>query len=258
MNVLVTGGGGFIGAALVKKLVDLDHKVTSFSRSDYPELKQISVNTIKGNLTDQNAVKAACAKKDMVFHVAAKAGIWGQYKDYYQANVRGTENVIQACLKQNVKYLIFTSSASVVFNGTNLEGVDESLPYPTQALSNYTFSKALAEQIVLNTNSSKLKTLSLRPHLVWGPGDRHIIPRIIKRAKSGKLRKIRNGQHLIDTTYIDNCVSAHICASKAMIENPESAGKAYFVSNGEPIPVWEFINNLLKSANLKPLGKIVL
>ncbi len=253
MNVLVTGGGGFIGSALVSRLLELNHQVTSFSRCDYPELRQIGVKTLKGDLTDLNDVKIACAKKDIVFHVAAKAGICGPYKNYYQTNVLGTKNIIKACSVEKVKYLIFTSSASVVFAGKNLEGADESLSYPAKPLSNYTATKALAEQAVLAANSPELSTLSLRPHLVWGPEDRHIIPRIIQRAQSGKLRMIGSGQHLIDTTYIDNCVSAHICAAAALKNNPDAAGKVYFISNGEPIPVREFIKNILKSANLAPV-----
>lgn len=250
MNVLVTGGGGFIGSALVSRLLELNHQVTSFSRSDYPELRKIGVETIRGDLTDLNAVKTACAQKDIVFHVAAKAGIWGPYKKYFQTNVQGTNNIIKACLSEKVKYLIFTSSASVVFDGKNLNGADESLSYPANPLSNYTATKALAEQSVLAANSPELSTISLRPHLVWGPGDRHIIPGIIQRAKSLKLRMIGPGQNLIDTTYIDNCVSAHICAATAIKRNQDAQGRAYFISNGDPIPVREFINTILKSANL--------
>ena len=257
MNILVTGGGGFIGAALVRRLVELNHQVTSFSRSDYPELKQIGVETIKGDLTDLNAVKTACVRKDIVFHVAAKAGIWGPYFEYYQTNVQGTKNILQACLMEQVKYLVFTSSASVVFKGNKLEGANESESYPANPLSSYTATKALAEQNVLEANSPELSTLSLRPHLVWGPGDRHIIPRIIQRAISGKLRLIGTGQYLIDTTYIDNCVSAHICAATAIKNNPDVPGKPYFISNGEPFPVQEFIKAVLKSANIFPVKKFL-
>lgn len=250
MNALVTGGGGFIGAALIKQLVKQGYKAASFSRGDYPDLRRLGIEVINGNLTDQETIKMACAGKDIVFHVAAKAGVWGSYQEYYRPNVQGTQNVLNACLSQGVKYLIFTSSASVVFNGKNIEGANEMLPYPSRSMSHYTATKALAEQYVLKTNCSELKTLSLRPHLVWGPGDSHIIPGIIARARSGKLQRIGKGNELIDTTYIDNCVSAHLCAAEAIKQNPNAAGKAYFITNGEPIPVWDFINGILKSACL--------
>lgn len=254
MNVLVTGGGGFIGSALARQLVTQGDKVVSFSRGDYPALRRLGIEIIRGNLSDREAIVNACTGRDIVFHVAAKVGVWGSYKAYYQSNVQGTENVVKACLAHGVDRLIFTSSASVVFNGSNIEGMNESLPYPSRPMSHYTATKALAEKGVIAANSSNLKTLSLRLHLVWGPGDKHILPGIIKRAKAGKLRRIGNDDHLIDTTYIDNAVSAHICAAKTMEQNSEVAGKAYFISNGEPIPLMDFINNILKSAGLPPVN----
>jgi len=254
MNVLVTGGGGFIGFALVQQLVARGDRVTSFSRGDYPALRRLGIEIIRGDLSDQDAIVKACTGRDIVFHVAAKVGVWGPYRAYYQSNVQGTENVVKACLIHSVNRLIFTSSASVVFNGSNIEGMNESLPYPSRQMSHYTATKALAEQCVIAANSSNLKTLSLRPHLVWGPGDRHILPGIINRAKAGKLRRIGDDDHLIDTTYIDNAVSAHICAVKTMEQNPEVTGKAYFISNGEPITLMDFINNILKSAGLPPVN----
>ena len=201
-------------------------------------------------MTDPEAITKACWRKDIVFHVAGKAGVWGDYPEYYKPNVQGTQTVVNGCKLQEVKYLIFTSSASVVFNGKNIEGGNETLPYPSRSMSHYTATKALAEQYVLKTNCSELKTLSLRPHLVWGPGDSHIIPGIVARARSGKLRRIGEGKNLIDTIYIDNCVSAHLCAAEAIKQNPNAAGKAYFITNGEPLPVWDFINGILKSACL--------
>ncbi len=176
MKALVTGGGGFIGSALVRELVKRGFNVTSFSRGDYPELKQIGVVVKRGDLCDRESVLNACDGVDIIFHVAAKAGIWGSYKDYYMTNVRGTENIVYACKKKKTKWLIYTSSASVVFDGSDIKGSNESLSYPHRPLSNYTATKALAEQCVLNADSTSLKTLALRPHIVLGPGDNHLIP----------------------------------------------------------------------------------
>jgi nucleoside-diphosphate-sugar epimerase len=257
MRVLVTGGGGFIGGALVRQLLTMGYKVASFSRGDYPELGEAGVEAIRGDLADPEALTRACANRDIVFHTAALAGVWGPYRDYYLANVKGTENLVNACLTQGVNRLIFTGSASVVFGGTGIEGGDESLPYPSRPLSHYTATKALSESCVLEANSPKLKTLSLRPHVVWGPGDRHIIPRIIKLARSGKLRRIGNGCHLVDTTYITNAVSAHLCAAEAMARHPAVAGRAYFISNGEPTPIWDFVDRILGAAGLSPVRAAV-
>lgn len=257
MKALVTGGGGFIGAALSKQLLKNSYETASFSRSEYPDLRKLGIEIIRGNLTDPEAVIKACAGRDIVFHVAAKAGVWGAYQEYYRPNVLGTQNVVNACMLQRVKYLIFTSSASVIFDGKNIEGANEKLPYPSRSMSHYTATKALAEQYVLRANCSSLKTLSLRPHLVWGPGDSHIIPRVIERARSGKLKRIGEGKNLIDTIYIDNCVSAHLCAANAIKQNPNSAGKAYFITNGEPLPAWDFINYILEAACMPPIKKSI-
>lgn len=257
MRALVTGGGGFIGSALVHELVKTGFNITSFSRGDYPELRKNGVVVKMGDISDREAVLNACDDIDIVFHVAAKAGIWGSYRDYYMTNVRGTENIVYACKEKKIKWLIYTSSASVVFDGIDINGSNESLPYPSQPLSNYTATKALAEQCVMKANSNSLKTLALRPHIVLGPGDNHLIPRLIAQARAGKLRQIGSGRNLTDISYIDNVVAAHICAVKAIMKNPDVSGKAYFISNGEPVLLWDFINEVLKNAGLEPINKSV-
>jgi nucleoside-diphosphate-sugar epimerase len=208
MNVLVTGGGGFMGMALIKRLINEGHKVTSFSRREYPLHWALGINSVQADLRDTEAILKACAKKDAVFHLAAKVGIWGSYEDYCSINVTGTENVINACREQEVNRIIFTSASSVVFDGSDLVGIDESHPYPEKHLSHYSFTKARAEQLILDANSDDLRTISLRPHLVWGPYDAHLIPGVLKRAHSGKLRRIGDQEHFIDTTYIDNMVDS--------------------------------------------------
>ncbi|MCK5145652.1 NAD-dependent epimerase/dehydratase family protein [bacterium] len=257
MNILVTGGGGFIGGALIKRLVNEGHNVASFSRQAYPEHQHLGIESIRGDLSDLDVVTKACRGRDAVFHTAAKVGIWGTHDDFYQSNVIGTENVIKACLSQDVHHLIFTSSASVIFGGNAIEGADESLPYPEQPQSSYTATKAMAEQCILKANSSRLKTISLRPHLVWGPGDNHIIPGIIARGRTGKLRRIGTTSPLVDTTYIDNAVSAHICALSAIDQNTEAAGRAYFISNAAPIVIWDFINDILNSAGISSIKRTI-
>ncbi len=255
MNVLVTGGGGFIGRAIINGLLDKNYQVSSISRNPYPNLKSIGVETIRGDIRDRDKMLQACKGIDAVFHVAAKVGLWGKYKDFYKTNVDGTKNVIRACLAHQVKYLIFTSSASVVFDGTNIEGGNESLPYPLKPVSNYTATKALAEKLILAANGQSLKTISLRPHLVWGPGDKHIMPGILQRARSGKLRQIGNNNNLVDTTYIDNLTDAHLLALKALTENRGADGKAYFITNGEPVRIWDFINAIITTYDLQPIEK---
>jgi 2-alkyl-3-oxoalkanoate reductase len=257
MKAFITGGGGFIGYALVCELVRRGYRVTSFSRNDYPALREIGVDIKRGDISDTNAILKACEHMDIIFHVAAKAGASGYYRDYFRTNVTGTSNIIHACKINKIKYLVYTSSASVVFDGSNIEGSDESLPYPARPLSYYTGTKALAEQLILKVNSPALRTLALRPHLVYGQGDNHLIPKIISLAKTGRLRRIGGCKNLVDVSYIDNVVMAHINAARAMINNPAVTGEAYFITNGEPVLLWDFLDMILQASGLEPLKKRV-
>jgi nucleoside-diphosphate-sugar epimerase len=255
MNVLVTGGGGFMGMALIKRLIKEGHKVTSFSRREYPLHWALGISSIQADIRDYDAVEKACEDRDVVFHIAAKVGIWGEYDSYYSINVTGTRNVIEACRKQGVGRVVFTSSSSVVFDGSDLYGIDETYPYPAKYHSHYSATKAMAEQLIIESNSVSLKTISLRPHLVWGPYDAHLIPGILKRASSGKLRRIGDKEHFIDTTYIDNMVDALLLAAESLQTEPEAAGRNFFITNGEPARVWDFVNSIIQIAGHEPVQK---
>jgi len=248
MKALVTGGGGFLGLAIVRRLVDQGTTVCSFSRRRHDELDALDVEQRLGDLADEAAVRAAVAGCDVVFHVAAKPGIWGSYEDYHRTNVIGTKNVIAACREQGVSRLVYTSSPSVVFDGRDMEGVDESVPYPSRFAAHYPRTKAAAEQLVRAANDDRLGTVSLRPHLVWGPGDNHLLPRLIARARAGQLRRIGNPQKLVDTVYIDNAADAHLLAAEKLQPGAVVAGRVYFISQGEPVNLWELINRLLEAA----------
>jgi nucleoside-diphosphate-sugar epimerase len=255
MKVLVTGGGGFMGMALIKRLIADGHKVTSFSRREYPLHWALGISSVQADIRDLKALEKACKGKDVVFHLAAKVGIWGKYEDYESVNVTGTRNVIEACRNQGVGRIVFTSSSSVVFDGSDLEGIDESVPYPEHHGSHYSSTKAMAEKLVMEANSDSLKTISLRPHLVWGPYDTHLIPGVLKRAGSEKLRRIGDKEHFIDTTYIDNMTDALLLATEALASNPEAEGKAFFITNGEPARVWDFVNSIIQIAGFPPVQK---
>ena len=250
MNALITGGGGFIGSALARELKKMGFTITIFCRGDYPELKSMGAKIKRGDISDRGAVSDACEKIDIVFHVAAKAGMWGSYKDYFNTNVTGTENIVNACRRNRIKWLVFTSSASVVFDGKEIRGGDESLPYPGSPVSYYTGTKALAERCVLNADTESMRTIALRPHIVIGPGDRHLLPRLLDRAGKGNLKQVGNGNNFVDLTYIDNVVKAHICAARAIMDKPDTSGRPYFISNGEPVQLWEVINTILEGAGM--------
>jgi len=186
MKAFVTGGGGFLGLALVKILREGGHDVVSLQRGYYPELEKTGTRCFRGDIGDLEGVKEAAAGCDTVFHVAAKAGVWGKYDDYYRANVLGTRNIIDACRDLKIPRLIFTSSPSAIFSGRDENGIDESAPYPRKHLATYPRTKAIAEGLVLSANGGGLATVALRPHLIWGPGDPHLVPRVIERAIAGR------------------------------------------------------------------------
>lgn len=253
MKALVTGGGGFLGGVIVRMLRERGDQVVSISRSSYPELAALGVAQVQADLADKTAVIKAAEGCEIIFHVAAKAGIWGSYESFYQANVTGTENVLEACRIHEITRLVYTSSPSVVFDGNDVEGGDESLPYPDHFEAFYPQTKALAEQLVLQANSPQLATVSLRPHLIWGPGDNHLVPRIIAKGKSGRLRRIGNRPCLVDTVYVDNAAKAHLQAANQLEPGSPVAGKAYFISNGEPLPLWEMVNRILAAGGVMPV-----
>ena len=257
MKVLVTGGGGFLGKAIVKLLLKQGATVRSFSRNNYPSLDKLGVAQFTGDLNQLDAVKKAVDGCDLVYHVAAKAGVWGSYDDFYQPNVVGTKNIITACKECGVTKLVYTSSPSVVFDGSDMAGIDESTPYPDHYLAFYPQTKAAAERAILFANDMKLATVSLRPHLIWGPEDNHLVPRIIARGKAGALRRIGSSECLVDTVYIDNAAQAHIQAAAKLAVGTVVAGKAYFISNDEPLPLWEIVNKILAAGNVAPVTRTI-
>ena len=257
MRVLVTGGGGFLGGVIVRQLIERGDAVRSFSRGEYPELARLGAEQFRGDLAEREALLRAAAGCDVVFHVAAKAGIWGPYREFFSANVTGTENVIAACRAHGIRRLVYTSSPSVAFDGRDVEGGDESLPYPAHYEAHYPRTKAQSEQLVLAANSPSLATVSLRPHLIWGPGDNHLVPRLVAKARSGRLRRIGNRPCLVDTVYVDNAARAHLLAADRLFPGSQVSGRAYFISNGEPVPLWEMVNSIVTAAGLPPVARSI-
>ncbi len=258
MNTLVTGGGGFLGRYVVEQLVARGDRVRALCRGSYGELDALGVQTVRASLTDRRATVEACRGIDVVYHLAGVAGIWGPWEHFHSVNVLGTQNIVQGCRQHGVARLVYTSSPSVTFDGSDQNGVDESVSYPARWLCHYPHSKALAEQHVLAANGSGgLLTCSLRPHLIWGPRDRHLIPRLLARARAGRLRRVGDGTNLIDMIYVENAATAHLQAADALTANSPVAGRAYFISQGEPVNCWGWIDEILALADLPPIKKSI-
>jgi 2-alkyl-3-oxoalkanoate reductase len=250
MKVLVTGGGGFLGSAIVRMLVARGDEVTVVARGDYPELVAAGVRLHRGDLADAAAVDAAFVGQELVIHAAAKPGVWGPYEDFYRSNVLATRVVLEACRKYGISRLVYTSSPSVVFDAGDHENAGNDLPYPSSYLAVYPQTKAEAEREVLAANSPTLATVSLRPHLIWGPGDPNLLPRLVDRARRGRLRIVGDGKNKVSLTYIDNAAAAHLQAADRLVPGCSWAGQAYFVNDPEPVVLWEWINQMLRRLDI--------
>jgi nucleoside-diphosphate-sugar epimerase len=252
-KALVTGGGGFVGKAVVMQLLELGVETRVIGRHRYPDIEAAGAECFVGNISNPQVMTEAARGVDIVFHVAALAGIWGSWQDYYLSNVVGTEKVIESCQANNVSMLIYTSTPSVVFNGRDIQGADERLDYAEKSLCHYATSKIMAEKMILDANSSDLRTCALRPHLIWGPGDPHLLPRLLTSGKKKQLKRVGDGANLVDISYIDNVAHAHILAAKNLAGKGTASGKPYFISQGTPVNLWNWINALFAEMAISPV-----
>ena len=254
MKVLVTGGNGFLGRAVVAELVRRGHEVLSMSRRLAPDLP---VRTITADLRNCEAVERAVAGHEAVVHCAALTGLAGPRADFWRTNVEGTRHVLAACRLHQVPRLVHTSSPSVVFDGRDHRRADESLPYARRFLAAYPETKAVAEREVLAANSPVLATLALRPHLVLGPGDEQLLPRLVARARAGRLRIVCGGANEISFTWVENAAAAHADALERLAPGAACAGRAYFVAQAEPVALWPWLTELFARAGVPAPGRRV-
>ncbi|MGB7327178.1 MAG: NAD-dependent epimerase/dehydratase family protein [Rubripirellula sp.] len=263
MRILVTGCGGFLGSEIVRQLIARGEEVVGISRKDYPDLVRAGMKSVRGDLADADFVRSTIAADDSgrpfdgVVHTAAVAAVWGPWDYFYRNNTLATENVIAACTVAGVERLIFTSSPSVTFAGQHQRGVDESEPYPTKWLCHYPHTKALAEQAVLAADQAGgMRTVSLRPHLIWGENDPHLLPRMLDRARRKRLRIVGDGRNRVDTVHVINAAAAHLDAFDALGRDPDrAAGRAYFIAQDEPVNCWNWIAEICRIGGVEPPQK---
>jgi 2-alkyl-3-oxoalkanoate reductase len=265
MHALVTGGGGFLGGYIVEALVARGDRVRSFGRGVYPELSAQGVEVVRGDIRDNEALGAACAGVECVFHCAAIAGIGADRDAYDSINRRGTELLLANARRHGISRFVYTSSPSVVFAGQDQCGIDETAPYDFAWMAAngayYSYTKACAEQTVLAAHGDELRTCALRPHLIWGPGDMHLVPRLLARARAGRLWRVGDGSNLVDVTYVENAAEAHLLAADALgarsgdLRTTDVGGKAYFISQGEAVNCWQWVNDVLALAGLPAVEK---
>jgi nucleoside-diphosphate-sugar epimerase len=258
-RALVTGGGGFIGRAIVGRLLARGSTVRVLGRGAYPDLESRGVEVVRGDIADAAVAGRACNEVDVVHHVAACVELFHDREELVRTNVEGTRNLLAAAASHGVRRFVFTSSASVVFGDHDQEGIDETAPYPARFSSPYAETKAMAERLVLDANDrGELRTVALRPHLVWGPGDTHFIPTLLERARAGRLVRVGKGENKVDITYIDNIAEAHLLAEEKLGNSGAgAAGRAFFISQGEAVNAWDFIAELVTRFGFTPPRRAV-
>ena len=251
-KILVTGYGGFLGAEVTRQLLAAGYQVRGLARSIYPELQSLGVEAVRGDVSHRQTAVSACAGCDAIVHTAAKAGVWGAWHEYYRINTQATSHLLEGAHQHNVAAFVHCSSPSVTFAGTPQSGVDESVPYPDRWLCAYPHTKALAEQAVLAAAAvGRVRTCALRPHLIWGAGDPHLFPRVIQRARQGRLRRVGAGTNLIDVVHVSGAARAHVQAvEKLLAGDSQLNGQALFLSDGEPVACWEWISRILNAADV--------
>lgn len=252
-KILVTGYGGFLGAEVARQLLAAGYQVRGLARGTYPELQSLGVEAVRGDVSHRQTALSACAGCDAIVHTAAKAGVWGAWSEYYRINTQATSHLLEGAHQHGLAAFVHCSSPSVTFAGKPQSGVDESVPYPDQWLCAYPHSKALAEQAVLAAAAAgRVRACALRPHLIWGTGDPHLFPRVIQRARQGRLRRVGSGTNLIDVVHVSGAARAHVQAvEKLLAGDSQLNGQAMFLSDGAPIACWEWISRILHAADVR-------
>lgn len=243
MKVLVTGATSMIGVATVQELLRLGHEVRILQRGEAP----LNVEVVRGDIRDAEVVTRAVSGCDVVIHAAAKVGLVGSYAEFYDINVAGTKNVVEAAVEAGCRGIVYVSSPSVSYSRIPVNG--ESAPPATDdVIGHYSKTKSIAERLVIAER--RIATVAIRPHLVWGPGDTQLVGRIVERARQNRLALVNRGEAIVDTTYIDNVADALTAAAERIGVVGELNGKALVVSNGEPRTVANLVESISQAANV--------
>jgi nucleoside-diphosphate-sugar epimerase len=248
-TAFVTGGSGFIGGALVRRLVADGWQVRALARSDRAAttVAERGAEPVRGELDDPASLRAGAEGCEVAFHAAAALGDWGRREDFVRGNVGGTRNVVEACRAAGVRRLVHVGTEAALMAGDPLVGVNEDAPLRPDSPAHYPATKAEAEQLVRDASGEGLETVVVRPRFVWGAGDTTLLPELVKAVESGRFAWIGGGRHRTDTTHVENAVEGLVRAA-----DRGRPGAAYFVTDGEPVVFREFISELFRTQGVEP------
>jgi len=257
-NILLTGGSGFMGRAIVSELLGPSSPIKTdliriFDLDEYKGIMDPRIEMVRGDVRDYRQVLDAARNIDIVIHSAAVVD-WGtkSEEEIFSVNVKGTENMIEACKEQKVKFLVFTSSLDAVFSGKPLVDIDETLPYPKKHPNSYCTSKYLAEQRVLQCSGDDLEACIIRPADVYGEGDPFHIGSLLEMAKSGFYVRFGNGKSRSQHVYSGNIAHAHVIAAHALLtQNRAIAGNVYFITDGPGSNFFSFYDRIIEEAGYR-------
>jgi nucleoside-diphosphate-sugar epimerase len=251
-EVFVTGGSGFIGRRLIRRLVGDGHTVRALARSDRSAdtVCGAGAEPAPGDIADESSLRAGADGCELAFHAAAEVGEWGPWQDFRRANVEGTERVLAACQAVGVRRFVHVGTEAALLAGEPLVNVDETSPLRPDSPVPYAATKALAEQAVREANGDGFETVVVRPRFVWGPGDASILPSLVSAIRAGRFAWIGGGRHRTSTTHVDNAVEGLVLA--AMRGHP---GGVYFVTDGEPVVFRDFVTRLVGTEGVEPPGR---
>jgi nucleoside-diphosphate-sugar epimerase len=250
--VLVTGVTGFIGRRLALALVARGCRVRGLTRRDsgLDDLVQDGIEVVRGDLADPAALERVCDRQRLVFHAAGRVSDWGPRQGFVRVNVEGTAHLIAACVRTNVERLVHLSSLTVLGLPNDARSIDEATPYGTPLSGDhYTATKIAGEQLVRAASAEgRLATTVVRPGAVWGPGDRLIVPRIVRLLRRGLMPVIGDGKNVLGLSHIDNLVDGLILAGRM----PRAAGHVYHLTDGEEVTAAEALAQVAEAYGLQP------
>jgi nucleoside-diphosphate-sugar epimerase len=248
-TAFVTGGSGFIGGALIRRLVADGWSVRALARSDgsAETVRERGAEPVRGDLDDVGAMAAGAAGCEVAFHCAAHLGDWGRREDFERGNVQGTRNALAAARQAGVRRFVHVGTEAALLAGQPLVEVDERAPLRFDSPALYSSTKARAEEAVIEANQNGLETVVVRPRFVWGRGDTTLLPVMTEMVRSGRFAWIGGGRHRTSTAHVDNVVHGLLLAAER-----GARGGVYFVTDGEPVVFRDFVTRLLATQGVEP------